>query len=78
MLQGGSRRERTLTDQALAHVGTHDDEHLSNLVGAGRIRHSPGFVVSSHVDQGMGTNVSVRHQRASAELDCGTTAKSAT
>jgi hypothetical protein len=57
MLKGGSSREHTLTDQALAHVRTDDDEHLANLVASANLvaadgtRLLPSFVVSSHVDQ---------------------------
>jgi hypothetical protein len=51
MLRGGSPRERTFTNQTLAHVLTKDDEHLANLIAAGEARASPSCFVSSHVDQ---------------------------
>jgi hypothetical protein len=51
VLGGGSPREHTVANQALAHVLTDDDEYLADLVSAGGTRVSLGFIVSSHVDQ---------------------------
>jgi hypothetical protein len=51
VLGGGSPRELTVANQALAHILTDDDEHIANLVAADGARASPSFVVSSHVDQ---------------------------
>jgi len=49
VLGGGSPRELTFANQALANILTDDDEHLANLVGADGARPSP--FVGSHVDQ---------------------------
>jgi hypothetical protein len=50
---GGSflPREYTVADQALAHILTDDGKHFPDLVDVNGARVSPGFVVSSHVDQ---------------------------
>jgi hypothetical protein len=48
---GGSPREHTVTDQALAHVLIDDDEHLADPVDANGTSASRSCFVSSHVDQ---------------------------
>jgi len=50
MLKGGSSREHTLTDQALAKALAERDEYLASLVGADGVRASLGFVANCHVD----------------------------
>ena len=50
MLKGGSSREHTLTDQALAKVLAERDEYLASLVIADPVRALLGLVANCHVD----------------------------
>jgi hypothetical protein len=49
MLNGGSSREHTLTDQALAKALAERDEYLASLVGTDGVFASFGFVANRHV-----------------------------
>ena len=51
MLGSAMPREHTVTDQALTHVLTDDDEYLANLVAADGACASLNVFVSSHVER---------------------------
>ena len=62
-----------------AHVLTDDEEHLANLVRAAWSPRLAEFFRQQSCRSAMSHETyKSRHQRASAGLDCGTTAKSAT
>jgi hypothetical protein len=51
VFSGRSPREGLFADETPAHVLTDDCKHFPNLVSVNEAHVSPGFFVSSHVDQ---------------------------
>jgi hypothetical protein len=51
VFSGRSPREELFADETPAHVLTDDCKHFPNLVSVNEAHVSPGFFVSSHVDQ---------------------------